>query len=127
MTQDDLNTILSEKNSEIFAAFTSQANGTDSGFLSPSKNFHLNDSMDDFNAYSMGYQSMLAQGKASRYIKVKEGIALVTADELRIILVEMVVYGDNLWQKREYLFSLVDSTTLEEYEADPTCLDGVVW
>ena len=127
MTQDELNVILANKNSEIFAAFTSQINGTNTGYLSPSKNIRLNDSIDDFTAYNLGYQSMLAQGLISRYIRVKEGFISVTADELKTILGELVVQGDMLWQKREMLFSLVNSTTLEEYETDPTCLDKVVW
>lgn len=127
MTQDELDNILAEKKSEIFGAFTSQMNGTDEGFLSRSKNVHLNDSVDDFTSYTVAYQSMMAQGLASRYIMVKEGIISVTADELKTMIGEMAVHGDMLWQKREYLFSLVESTTLEEYEADPTCLDKVVW
>lgn len=127
MTQDELEVIKLNKNSEIFAAFTSQINGTNTGYLSPSKNIRLNDSIDDFTAYNLGYQSMLAQGLISRYIRVKEGFISVTADELKTILGELVVQGDMLWQKREMLFSLVNSTTLEEYETDPTCLDKVVW
>ena len=127
MTQDELEVIKLNKNSEIFAAFTSQINGTNTGYLSPSKNIRLNDSIDDFTAYNLGYQSMLAQGLISRYIRVKEGFISVTADELKTILGELVVQGDMLWQKREMLFSLVNSTTLEEYETDPTCLDKVIW
>ena len=127
MTQDELNVILANKNSEIFSAFTSHINGTDAGYLSPSKNIHLNDSIDDFTAYNIGYQSMLFQGMTSRYINTKEGFISVTADELKTILGELALQGDTLWQKKEMLFSLVNSTTLEEYVADPTCLDKVVW
>lgn len=108
------------KKSEIDNACNNEIlNGTEFGFLS-SLGYYVYDAKEDLGNYQVALAAMQAQGMTQRTIKVKDPIdpyKIVSEAQLKTIIGELSIQGDNLFLKKFNLKNQADAITQADYEA----------
>jgi hypothetical protein len=121
-----INDLKTMKKQEINRDFERQiASGSVDGYLTQglTTNFHVYDAKDDLANYQVALQSMQIQGLTERQIKVKESnpFVTVTLAELQTVLGELVVFGDNLWVRKQSKYAEIEAAT------DENILSVIAW
>lgn len=108
------------KKSEIDNACNNEIlNGTEFGFLS-SLGYYVYDAKEDLGNYQVALAAMQAQGITQRTIKVKDPLdpyKIVSEAQLKTIVGELSIQGDNLFLKKFDLKNQADAITQADYEA----------
>lgn len=104
-----------KKKVAVKAAFESLLiNGTDEGFTL-SNGWAVYDSKEDLNNYRDALDSLLLTDTASKIIRIKTGLVTATQDDLRLLIKELLIYGEGLFAKKWQLEQdIASAETIEQ-------------